>query len=54
MSASPDRPRAKNQVWAEATKRFSKLSKRSFDHAWKTAISETGAEKWSKAGRRST
>jgi len=53
MSASPDRPRAKKQVWAEATERFPKLSKRSFDHAWKASISETGAEKWSKAGPRS-
>jgi hypothetical protein len=53
MSASPDRPRAKAQVRAEATKRFPKLSKRGFERAWSQAITETGAEKWSKAGPRS-
>ena len=53
MRASPDRPRPKSQVLAEAKKRFPNLSKRGFDRAWGDAISETGAEKWSKAGRRS-
>jgi hypothetical protein len=53
MRASPDRPRPKSQVHAEARKRFPKLSKRSFDRAWRDAISETGAETWSKAGPRS-
>jgi hypothetical protein len=53
MRASPDRPRAKSQVWTDARKRFPKLSKRGFDRAWADAISETGAQKWSKAGPRS-
>jgi hypothetical protein len=53
MRASPDRPRAKSQVLAEAMKRFPKLSGRGFDRAWRDAISATGAEKWSKAGPRS-
>ena len=53
MRASPDRPRPKSQVLAEAKKRFPNLSKRSFERAWGEAISETGAEKWSKTGPRS-
>jgi hypothetical protein len=53
MRASPARPRPKSQVLAEAKKRFPNLSKRSFDRAWTAAITETGAEKWSKAGPRS-
>ena len=53
MRASPDRPRPKSQVLAEAKKRFPNLSKRGFNRAWGDAINETGAEKWSKAGRRS-
>jgi hypothetical protein len=52
MRASPDRPRPRNQVRAEAMEHFPKLSGRGFDRAWRDAISETGAEKWSKAGRR--
>jgi hypothetical protein len=52
MRASLDRPRPKSQVFAEAKKRFPKLSKRGFDRAWGDAIGETGAEKWSKAGQR--
>jgi hypothetical protein len=53
MNAAPDRPRPKSQVLAEAKKRFAKLSGRGFERAWQAAISETGAEKWSKAGPRS-
>jgi hypothetical protein len=53
MSAAPDRPRAKKEVLAEAKMRFPKLSERGFNRAWGDAISETGAQKWSKAGRRS-
>jgi hypothetical protein len=53
MRASPDRPQAKSKVLAEAKKRFPKLSKRGFDRAWGDAISETGAQKWSKSGPRS-
>jgi hypothetical protein len=52
MRASPDRPRPRRQVRAEAMQRFPKLSGRGFDHAWRDAINEAGAEKWSKAGRR--
>jgi hypothetical protein len=52
MSATPDRPRPKSQLWAEATTRFPRLSRRSFDLAWKEAVNETGALKWSIAGPR--
>jgi hypothetical protein len=53
MRAAPDRPRPKSQIQTEAMQRFPNLSRRAFDRAWRDAISETGAHKWSKAGRRS-
>ncbi len=53
MRAARDRPRPKSQVEAEAKKRFPKLSGRGFERAWRDAISETGAQKWSKSGPRS-
>jgi hypothetical protein len=52
MSTSPDRPRPKKEVRAEAIKRFPKLAKRGFERAWSDAIRKTGAQKWSKSGRR--
>jgi hypothetical protein len=54
MGASPDRPRPKKKVWIEARNRFPKLSKRGFERAWSDAINTSGAEKWSKAGPRSS
>ena len=44
------RPRAKEEFLREAQETF-RISARSFDTAWKTAISNTGAVAWSHAGR---
>ncbi len=43
----------KRAYLAEAQQKFSGLSQRSFDTAWKQAISNTGNSQWSKPGRKS-
>ena len=52
MQASPtERPRSRNAIWTGAKAQFPQLAKRQFDRAWQRAISDSGAQGWSKAGR---
>lgn len=50
MSQHRDNPRTKNDLRPEAERRG--LGKNAFDRAWRAAIRTTGAEKWTKGGRR--
>jgi hypothetical protein len=52
MGSSPHGPRQKSNVKAEALQKFPKLSDRGFDRAWTRAITESGADDWSRPGRR--
>jgi hypothetical protein len=55
MKHSLDRaPKPKRDFLADCQARFPGLSKRGFERAWADAIRLTGAEGWSKAGRRRT
>jgi hypothetical protein len=40
----------KDSYYREAQQRFGSISRRSFDNAWATALSASGAEDWSKPG----
>jgi hypothetical protein len=52
MWRSPsERPRARKRYLEEALAKFTGLSERAFDRAWKNAIDETGATAWRLAGR---
>ena len=53
MRDEPDKPRAKEEVWTEALRRFPGLAKRAFDRAWSRAIEDTQAARWRSPGRRS-
>ena len=49
LASDPNyQPRNKAELKEQALKRFSRLSKRGFDHAWSNAASQT----WKKRGRR--
>jgi hypothetical protein len=49
MKASPDNPEPKHLVHKRD---FSKMPFRAFESAWKAAVRNSGANKWSKGGRR--
>jgi hypothetical protein len=51
MAASPKKkPKSKLALLKEAQTKFRGLGKRGFDHAWKSALEETGASTWGMAG----
>jgi hypothetical protein len=53
MRKSPDSsPKSREDFLVEAKTKFRGLSDRAFERAWKNAINQTGAEAWSKPGRR--
>ena len=52
MRTAPNNPRAKEEVWAEATANFPGLAKRAFDRAWTRAIRDACADAWGTPGRR--
>src|SRR5262249_48971321 len=52
MQATPkSRPKSQSKFWEEAEQMFRPISHRQFVRAWGNAISESGAQNWSKAGR---
>lgn len=53
MQQSPSTPpKPKMAFRAEASKRFQSLGSRQFDRAWRTAIQQSGAHAWARAGRK--
>jgi hypothetical protein len=52
MRAEPDRPRPKEEVWAEASHKFPGLAQRAFERAWRDAAKDSGADAWRRPGRR--
>lgn len=51
QSSSLARPRSRDEFWKQAKAKFPTLAKRQFLRTWQTAISDSGAHGWSKAGR---
>ena len=52
MQDKPDAPISKEKVKQLASSKF-RFSKRGFERAWAKAVTESGAIRWSKAGRKS-
>jgi hypothetical protein len=52
MQASPaTKPKSRNAFWLEAEQKFRPIAKRQFVRAWDQAIADSGAQRWSMAGR---
>jgi hypothetical protein len=52
MKASPDsKPKSRAAYWSDARRKFRRIAKRQFDRAWDSAITDSGAHSWAKAGR---